>query len=155
MTERALHAELVAALTANTAMLRAGLHAELARRHTLEPGRPLQFEADPWTWDISSCATEEPITDEDWLSGALLDDWFERAEAAGVNWDGLLGSAVCPWFADCWQLENGPARFSPAYLFLHGYHDQQYHLETRCWVSANVALGEGRDTKESLSPSDL
>jgi hypothetical protein len=141
MVEGALRAELVTALAASTAMLRGGLRAELVRPHAMEPGRPLQFEVDPWSWGISSCATEEPVADDDWLSAALPDDWYERAEAAGVNWDGLFESEICPWFAGCWQAEGGPARFSPAYLFLHGYHDQQYDLERRCWVPAAEAFG--------------
>jgi hypothetical protein len=143
--ESALRAELVAVLAGNTAMLRDGLRAELDRPHNMKPGRPLQFEVDPWSWGISSCATEEPVTDGDWLSESLPDDWYERAEAAGINWNGLLESMVCPWFADCWQAEGGPARFSPAYLFLHGFHDQQYDLERCCWVPTTVAFGGGRD----------
>ena len=53
-----------------------------------------------------------------------------------------VSDAVCPWFAACWQQVGGPARFSPAFLFLHGYHDRQYHLERRCWLPASVAFGE-------------
>lgn len=133
-----LRAELVAALAANTARLCDGLQAELARSVELEKGRRLMFEADPWTWGISSCATEEPVTEPkgDWLSESLPDDWYERTEEAGVDWNVLLSDEVCPWFAGCWQEVGGPARFSPAYLFLHGYHDQLYHLERRCWLPA-------------------
>jgi len=137
-----LRAELVAALAAYSARLCDGLRAELARSVTLEEGRRFQFEADPWSWGISSCATEEPITEGDWLSESLPDDWFERVEEAGANWDALLCDEVCPWFAGCWQEVGGSARFSPAYLFLHGYHDQQYDLERRCWLPSDVAFGK-------------
>jgi hypothetical protein len=139
--ESALRVELVAILVANTAMLQDGLRAELARPHAIVPGRPLQFEADPWSWGVSSCATEEPVTDGDWLSESLSGNWYERAEAAGIDWNVLLESEICPWFAGCWQAVGGPARFSPAYLFLHGYHDQQYDLEHRYWVPAAKAFG--------------
>jgi hypothetical protein len=43
------------------------------------------------------------------LTGAgQHDHQFERCEAAGVNWDGLLSDAVCPWFAGCWQAVGTP-----------------------------------------------
>jgi hypothetical protein len=131
-----------ALLAATTPRLCDGLRAELSRPHPEQPGRPLRFEADPWSWGITSCATEEPVLDGEGIERELSDDWFERAEAAAVNWDALLSDEICPWFAECWQAVGGPARFSPAFLFLHGYHDQQYHLERRCWVPASVAFGE-------------
>jgi len=137
-----LRAELLAVLSANTSRLCDGLRAELARPFTLGPGRRLQFEADPWSWGITCCATEEPVFDRDRLSDDLPGDWFERAEEAGVNWDAMLADEVCPWFAECWQSAGGPVRFSPAFLFLHGYHDRQYDLECRCWVPAAEAFGE-------------
>jgi hypothetical protein len=139
---KTLGSELVAVLTANSARLCDGLQAELARPVDLEEGRPLQFEADPCAWGISSCASEESIIDDEWLWGALPGDWIERAEEAGINWDAMLSDAVCAWFADCWQAVGGPVRFSPAYLFLHGYHQQQYDLERRCWIPVEVAFGE-------------
>ncbi len=52
-------AELVAALAANTARLCDGPRAELARPVKPELGRCLQFEADPSSWGVSSCASEE------------------------------------------------------------------------------------------------
>jgi hypothetical protein len=139
-----LRGELVAPLAATTPRLCDGLRAELARPHPEQPGRPLQFEADPWSWGITSTATEEPVLDGEGLERELPADWFERCEAAGVNGDALLADAMCSWFAECWQAVGGPERFSPAYLFLHGYHDRQYHLERRCWVpveEAFVSLG--------------
>jgi hypothetical protein len=141
-TASTLQAELVAALAANTAVLCDGLRAELARSIKLEEGRRLQFEADPWSWGISSCASEEPIITDDWLSRTLTWDWFERADEAGVNWDALISDELCPWFAGCWQDVGGPARFSPAYLFFHDYHDQQYDLEKRRWVSVEESFGD-------------
>ena len=138
----ALRAELVAALAAHSARLCEGLRAELARQVKLEEGRQLQFEADPWSWGISSCATEEPIITDDWLARTLPGDWFERADEAGVNWDALISDELCPWFASCWEDVGGPARFSPAYLFFHDHHHRQYDLEQRRWVSAEEAFGE-------------
>jgi hypothetical protein len=137
-----LRAELLMALAANAARLSDGLRTELGRSIKMEAGRPLQFEADPWSWGISSCASEEPVITDDWLSRALTWGWFERADEAGVNYDALIAEELCPWFADCWQAVGGPARFSPAYLFYHDYHDRQYDLERRCWVPAEVAFGE-------------
>jgi hypothetical protein len=136
-----LRGELVAVLATAAPRLCDGLRAELARPHPEQPGRPLQFEADPWSWGITSCATEEPVIDGDGLEGELPADWFERCEAAGVNWDALLEAEICPWFAGCWQAVGGPERFSPAFLFLHGYHDQQYHLERCCWGPLAEAFG--------------
>jgi hypothetical protein len=78
----------------------------------------------------------------DWLSESLPGDWFERCERAGVDWIGLPKDEICLWFAACWEEVGGPARFSPAYLFLHDYHDQQYDLERRKWVPAEIAFGE-------------
>ena len=137
-----LRAELTAALAANTARLSDGLRGELARSIKLAEGRPLQFEVDPWSWGVSSCASEEPVITGDWLSLALTRGWFERAEEAGVNYDAMISEELCPWFADCWQAVGGPARFRPAYLFFHGYHDQQYDLVGRIWVPAEVAFGQ-------------
>jgi len=136
-----LRAELLETLAANRASVCDALRAELTRVIELEHGRLLQFEVDPWSWDISSCASEERVTEADWLS-VKLPDWVGRAGDAGLNWDETLSEAVCPWFADCWQTVGGPAQFSPAYLFIHGYHHRQYDLERRCWVSASVAFGE-------------
>lgn len=138
----ALRAELRAALDAATESMCEGLRTELTRTTRLEEGRLLQFEVDPWSWDISSCASEELLIEADWLFQRLTDGWFERAGEAEVHWDAMLSEEVCPWFANCWQATGGPARFSPAYLFLHGYHDQQYDLQRRCWMSAATVFGE-------------
>jgi hypothetical protein len=133
-TVSALRAELVAALSANAARLQDALRVELARPIKLEEGYPLQFEVDLWSWGISCCATEEPVITDDWLYRTLTENWFERAEQAEVNWNALISEELCPWFANCWQAVGGPIRFSPACLFFHGYHDQEYDLEKRCWV---------------------
>jgi hypothetical protein len=69
-------------------------------------------------------------------------DWFERAERAGVDYDALISEELCPRFAGCREEVGGPASFSPAYMFFHDYHDQQYDLERRCWVPSEVAFGE-------------
>lgn len=138
----ALRAELIAALTENTARLCDGLRVELARSVRLEPGRCLQFEADPCSWDVSSCASEEPVITDDWLSRALTWEWFERAEVAGISYDAMISDEFCPWFARCWQEVGGPSRFSPALLFFHDYHDQQFNLERSRWLPAAEAFGE-------------
>ncbi len=137
-----LRSEVLIALAANTATLADGLQAELARSKRPEMGRPLQFEVDPLYWDITSCASEDSIIAGDWLDRALSRDWLERAEEVGIEPEGMICEELCPWFADCWQAVGGPAQFSPAYLFLHGYHDQQYDLERRCWVPLEDMSGE-------------
>jgi hypothetical protein len=137
-----MRAELVAALAANKPRLCDGLRAELARSVKLEPGRCLQFEADPWSWGVSSCASEEPIITDDWLTRTLTWEWFERAEAAGVNYDAMISDELCAWFARCWREVGGPALFSPAFLFFHDYHDQQFDLETSRWLPAAEAFEE-------------
>jgi hypothetical protein len=137
-----LRSEVSVVLAANTARLTDGLQAELARSKEPEMGRPLQFEVDLLYWDITCCASEEPIITGDWLDRAVDGDWLERAEEAGIEPEGMICEELCPWFADCWHAVGGPARFSPAYLFLHDYHDQQYDLECRCWVPEDVAFGE-------------
>ena len=131
----ALRMELLAALAANRERLQAALRSELARPIHLPEGRRLQFEIDPFFFGISSCATEEPLLSDDWLENALPDDWFERAEAAAGGWNEMISAELCPWFADCWEAVNGPASFSPAFLFFHGYHLDQYDLERRRWLS--------------------
>ena len=135
-------AELIAALAANKARLCEGLRTELARSVKLEEGRCLQFEADLWSWGISSCASEEPVITDDWLSCTLTWAWFERAEEAGVNWSAMISEELCPWFAACWQEVGGPKRFGPAFLFFHDYHDEQYDLERCRWIPAAEAFGE-------------
>lgn len=137
----ALRAELLAVLHAATELMCNGLRAELDRTTRLEEGRFLQFAIDPWSWDISSCASEELVLEADWLSERLANDWFERAGEAEVNWDAMLSDEVCPWFANCWQMVGGPARFSPAYLFIHGFHNRQYDLQRQCWLSSATVFG--------------
>ena len=137
-----LRAELFNVLSAREAECCDGLRAELARPVTIEVGRRLQFEIDPQSWGVSSCATEELIIGDWWLYDSLPGDWLDRAEALGVNWDALFSNEVCPWFATCWRTVGGPTRFSPAYLFIHDYHDTQYDLERTCWIPAAVAFGE-------------
>src|SRR5262249_7144319 len=104
--------------------------------------RPLQFEGELCSWGIASCASEEPIITDDWLSRTLTWDWFERAEKAGVDWGALISEELCPWFAGCWQAVGGPARFSPAYLFFHDNHNEQHDLEQLRWIPAAQVCGE-------------
>jgi hypothetical protein len=94
----------------------------------------MQFEVDPFFYGIASCASEEPVL-VDWLESSLPTTWHERAEQALGGWDALMWEELCPWFADRWQEAGGPARFSPAFLFFHGYHNDQYDLEGRRWLS--------------------
>ena len=142
MTEpgtNSLRTELLAALAANTERLQDALRADLARPIHLSEARRLQFEVDPFFFGISSCETEEPIL-SDWLEKALPDDWFERAEAAAGGWNEMISAELCPWFAACWEAVGGPAKFSPAYLFFHGYHLNQYDLERRRWLPSKEAF---------------
>lgn len=129
-----LRAELRAALAANTGRLVDAIRVELAREVELEPGKRMQFEVDPFFYGISSCASEEPLL-VDWLDGSLPTDWYERVEEALGGWDGLVSEELCPWFAECWREASGPQRYSPAFLFFHGYHNNQYDLEGRRWLS--------------------
>jgi hypothetical protein len=137
-----LRKELLAALSANTAPLRDAIRADLARIIELEKGHRQQFEIDPAFFGVSSCRTEEMLLADDWLRAALPKDWFERAEAGEGSWNEMISEELCPWFADCWQAVGGPAWFSPALLFFHGYHMRQYDLENRCWLSSAEAFGE-------------
>jgi hypothetical protein len=137
-----VRSELQAALAANTARLRDALHAELARDIALDEGRCLQFEIDPCFFGIHSCSTEEIILPGDWLNAVLPSDWFERAELAEGSWDAMISEELCPWFAASWQAAGGPTRFSPTFLFFHGYHGRQYDLERRCWLLAEEVFGK-------------
>jgi hypothetical protein len=133
-TAEQLRAELRAALDANTDRLIAAILVELARDVTLEAGRRLQFEVDPFFYGISSCASEESVL-VDWLDEHLPANWYERAEAALGGWDALVWEELCPWFAAGWRQAGGPAKFSPAFLFFHDYHRDQYDLEGERWLS--------------------
>ncbi len=136
-----LRSELLAALAENTDEMVLAIEDELARGIALEPARRWQFEADPWTWGIHSCATEDPLGSPSWLEDSLPAHWYERCEEASLNWDSLLLEEICPWFARCWEQARGPERYRPAFLFLHGYHDRQYDLEHRRWIPAAEAFG--------------
>jgi hypothetical protein len=136
-----LRAELVAALAGAAERLRSALREALARPIALEPGRRLQFEADPFGFGVTLCATEETILPGGWLDEALPADWFERAEQAGSDWDATIREELCPWFAAGWQAAGGPAVYRPAYLFFHGYHREQYDLERRRWLPSAEAFG--------------
>jgi hypothetical protein len=136
-----LRAELLIALSANTDRLRDALRADLARPIDLDEGRHLQFEIDPF-FGISSCATEEAILSDDWLDEALPKDWFERAEALAGGWNEMISQELCPWFAECWKAVDSPTRFSPAFLFFHGHHLQQFDLEHRRRLSSTEAFGK-------------
>jgi len=129
-----LRTELRAALAANTDRLRDAIRGELARKVVLEPGRRMQFEVDPFFFGIASCASEEPVLVE-WLDGSLPTGWYERAEQALGGWDALVREELCPWFAERWREAAGPERYSPAFLFFHGYHNDQYDLERCRWLS--------------------
>ena len=137
-----LGAELLAALSANTDRLRDAIRADLARPIYLDEGCCLQFEVDPFFFGISSCATEEALLSDNWLDDSLPEGWFERADAALGGWSEMISAELCPWFAECWEAAGGPARFSPAFLFFHGYHLKQFDLERRRWLSSAEASRE-------------
>jgi hypothetical protein len=131
-----LRAELRAALAANTDRMCDAIRVELARGAVLEPRQRMQFEVDPFFYGIASCVSEEPVlAEDDWLDNSLPTDWRERAEQALGGWDALVWEELCPWFAECWQAAGGPQRYSPAFLFFHDYHNDQYDLEGRRWLS--------------------
>ncbi len=134
VTAEHLKAELLAALDASTDRLTTALRVELARDVALEVGHRMQFEVDPFFYGISSCASEEPILD-DWLDESLPADWYERAEATLGGWDALVWEELCAWFAVGWRKAGGPTKFSPAFLFFHGYHHDKYDLESGQWLS--------------------
>lgn len=137
-TGEQLRAELRAALAVNISRLHDALRAELERKVTLEPSHPMQFEVDPMFYGITSCASEEPILTDYWLDGSLPADWYDRAEEALGGWDALVSEELCSWFAVCWRESGGPQRYSPAFLFFHDYHNDQYDLERRCWLSGTT-----------------
>jgi hypothetical protein len=118
------------------------MRTELARPINLDDGRRLQFEIDPFFFGISSCATEEALLSADWLNEALPEDWFERADTLAGGWNEMISQELCPWFVECWQAVDGPARFSPAFLFFHGYHLQQFDLGRGRWLSSAEAFGK-------------
>jgi len=94
----------------------------------------MQFEVDPFFYDIGSCASEEPVL-TNWLDRSLPTDWYERTEEALGGWDALVSEESCPWFAERWRVAGGPQQYSPAFLFFHGYQKNQYDLEGRRWLS--------------------
>jgi hypothetical protein len=57
---------------------------------------------------------------------------------------------MCPWFAAGWRQAGGPAKFSPAFLFFHDYHDSQYDLEGERWLSGAGldAAWDGPDARQ-------
>lgn len=122
----------------NGARLRDAIRRELTRAIELEPDQRVQFEIDPNSYRVSFCATEEEILPDDWLEAALPEDWFERAGEALDGWDGVAAEGLSTWIADAWQDLDGKARFSPAFLFFHGYHNRQYDLELREWLTGEA-----------------
>ncbi|MGZ3420687.1 MAG: hypothetical protein ACXWUG_02185 [Polyangiales bacterium] len=130
----AVRDELAGALRANASLLRAAMRRELEKHIELEEEQRIRFEIDPWSFRISFCATEEDLLPDDWLADALPNDWFERAGDACGEFDSLVSDALSPWIADAWRDLGGPARFSPAFSFFHGYHRRQYDLERRVWI---------------------
>lgn len=134
-----LRAELTAALSANTDRLQTAIRSQLAGPMALATGQRLQLEIDPYFFGIELCATEETILPGGWLDAALPEDWMDRAENVLGGWNAIISAELCPWLADCWQAAGGPAAYSPAYLFFHGYQQEQFDLERRCWTSCDEA----------------
>jgi len=129
-----IRAELAHALDASSERLRRAISVELEKSIELEPDQRIQFEVDPHFYYVTLCATEEELLPDEWLEDALPEGWFERAGEAFDGWDGLVAELMAPWIADCWRDIGGPARFSPAFMFFHGYHHNQYDLELRRWL---------------------
>lgn len=133
-----LLAELSRALDANSLRLREALRREMDRLGVLEPDQRVQLEIDPNFYRVSFVATEEDILPDDWLAEALAEDWFERAGEAFGSWDSVVEEPLAAWIADCWRDLDGKARFSPAFVFFHGYHHRQYDLERREWLTGEA-----------------
>lgn len=136
-----LRTELAAALDQHTDQLQRTLGAAIRGDLSLEHGRKLQFEVDPWSFRITLCATEVEVMPDSWLVDTLPDDWLERAQAADVNADAMISDQLCPWFSHCWRESRGASAFGPAYLFFHGYHGQQFDLEHDRWLTSTEAFG--------------
>lgn len=129
-------------LERHTAQLEESLWAALAEPMELEPGRRLQFEVCPYFYRVTLCVTEYEILPDDWLGNDPPEDVLEQVEQLGSDPMEVTTQAIVEWLADGWEHIGGPARFQPAFAFFHGYHDEQFDLVRRCWVSAEEAFAE-------------
>ena len=128
---------MIAVLATTNARVEEALRTELAKPIRLETGRFLQFEVDPCFFGVSLCAAEATILPSLWLGESLPPDWFDRAEESLGGWNGIIEEELCPWFGARWQAVGGPRFYSPAFMFFHDYHRNQYDLERRCWLPAS------------------
>jgi hypothetical protein len=115
------------------------LRAALAKPIKVEPGRRLLFEVCPYFYGVVLTDTEEVILPDGWLD-ELPSEVLELVERAGSDSLEVVSQMVVDWLADGWQRVGGPQQYQPAFVFFHGYHDKQFDLERRCWVSAEEAF---------------
>ena len=116
------------------------LRAAIARPIPMEPGRRLQFEVCPYFYRIVLTDTEEEILPDGWLD--LTSEVLELVEEAGGESPEAETEFLVGWLAVGWARVGGPQQYSPAFAFYHGYHDGQFDLEQRRWLSAEEAFGE-------------
>jgi hypothetical protein len=116
------------------------LRAALAHPIPMEPGRRLQFEVCPYFYRVVLTDTEEEILPDGWLD--LPSEVLVAVEEAGGESPEAETEFLVRWLADGWARVGGPRRYSPAFAFYHGYHDGQFDLEQRRWLSAEEAFGE-------------
>ncbi|MEP7274016.1 MAG: hypothetical protein ABI882_21130 [Acidobacteriota bacterium] len=121
-------------LDRHTSELDAALRHVLAEPITLEPGRCIQFEVDPWYYGIHLCATEEIVMGDDWLLGELLQNLSDEVLEKVLE---VVTELLINWLADAWERVGGPQRYRPAFAFLHGYREQ-FDLEQRRWLSESA-----------------
>jgi hypothetical protein len=133
----AIVAELEAALRANGERLSRAIRVELDKPIALEAEQRIQFEIDPFSFRLTFTASEEDLLPDDWLDEATPDQWFVRAGDVLGGFDELVAERMTAWIADAWASAGGPARFSPAFIFFHGYHQNLYDLEQRRWLSGD------------------
>jgi hypothetical protein len=120
--------------------LDAALRAAIAEPIPMEPGRRLQFEVCPYFYRVVLTDTEDEILPDGWLD--LPSEVLQAVEAAGGESPEAETEFLVRWLADGWARVGGPQQYSPAFAFYHGYHDGQFDLEQRRWLSAAEAFGE-------------
>ena len=120
--------------------LDAALRAALIRPIPMEPGRRLQFEVCPYFYRVVLTDTEEELLPDGWLD--LPPEVLVAVENAGGASPEAETEFLVRWLADGWARVGGPRQYSPAFAFYHGYHDGQFDLEQRRWMSAVEAFGE-------------
>jgi hypothetical protein len=125
----------------HSARLDVALRAALAKPIKMESGRRLQFEVCPYFYGVVLTDTEEVLLPGGWLD-ELPGEVLEQVEEAGGDSLEVVHQMIVNWLADGWQRVGGPQQYRPAFVFFHGYHEEQFDLERRCWISAEEAFAE-------------